>query len=67
MVGYHCFGGLCCHHCQGDVIGDEKQGTDVGLIALQACIYALFFYYQLHYPEDGGSKVLQNVGIIPQH
>jgi len=37
------------------------------LLTLQVYICALFPYHQSFHHEDGGSKVLQNTGIIPQH
>jgi hypothetical protein len=37
------------------------------LLAPQAYIFALSSQHQSLHPEDGGSKILQNTGILPQY
>jgi hypothetical protein len=52
-VGYRRFGVPCCLHLDGEING--------------AYIYALLSQRHSLHPENGGSKVLRNVGILPHH
>jgi len=57
-VGYRCFGGLCCLHLQ-----DEANGAVKGTYSVPTSMPPSQ-RHSLH-PEEVGSRVLRNVGILP--
>jgi hypothetical protein len=61
VVGHHRFEGSCCLDVLGEVNGGGASGMDIGLDTRGCDIDGLYLH-----PEDGGGKVLRNIGILPQ-
>jgi len=68
VVGYHCFGGSCFPHLEGEVNGASSWPAWTLPPSYAPCLYLCpLSSADLLHPEDGDIVAPQNVGRLPHH